>query len=129
MHHASCGCGRLRATASGPPLWVSVCHCLACQQRTGGVFGVQARFKRSQVTITGESRQWERISDDGDSRVFHFCPTCGATVYYGMPSEADLVAIPVGAFADPAFPAPQRSVWEERKHDWVRIPTAEVHRP
>jgi hypothetical protein len=108
---------------------VSVCHCLACQQRTGSVFGAQARFDRSQVTITGEARQWERVSDDGESRLFHFCPECGSTVYYWIPDEPDLVAIPVGAFSDPAFPPPERSVWEERMHSWVTIPTAEFHRP
>jgi hypothetical protein len=32
-----------------------------------------------------------------------------------------LVAIPVGAFADPGFPRPRFSVWEGRKHPWVEI--------
>ena len=38
-----------------------------------------------------------------------------------------LIAIPVGALADPAFPPPQVSVWEERKHDWLVVP--DQHRP
>jgi hypothetical protein len=33
-----------------------------------------------------------------------------------------IVAVPVGAFADPSFPAPTRSVWEERRHSWLRLP-------
>ena len=32
------------------------------------------------------------------------------------------VAIPVGAFTDPQFPAPTISVYEERMHSWVRMP-------
>jgi hypothetical protein len=32
------------------------------------------------------------------------------------------VAIPVGAFADPTFPAPTVSVYEERMHSWVHLP-------
>ena len=28
-----------------------------------------------------------------------------------------------GAFADPTFPEPWFSVWEERRHPWVRIET------
>jgi hypothetical protein len=39
----------------------------------------------------------------------------------------DLIAIPVGAFADPAFPPPQVSVWEERKHRWVVVPDGAEH--
>ena len=31
-------------------------------------------------------------------------------------------AVPVGAFADPSFPTPSISVWEERRHSWLRLP-------
>ncbi len=31
------------------------------------------------------------------------------------------IAVAIGAFADPAFPVPAFSVWEERKHGWVDI--------
>lgn len=110
----------MRVDVDGDPVRVSVCHCLACQRRTGSVFGAQARFPRSVATITGESHEFERISDDGEARTFNFCPQCGATVYYGIDTE--FVAIPVGAFADPEFPSPTVSVWEERKHAWVSSP-------
>jgi hypothetical protein len=32
------------------------------------------------------------------------------------------IAIPVGAFAEPTFPRPTVSVYEERMHTWVQIP-------
>jgi hypothetical protein len=32
-----------------------------------------------------------------------------------------LVAIPVGAFADPDFPGPGRSGFQRRQHGWVEI--------
>ena len=32
-----------------------------------------------------------------------------------------MVAVPVGAFADPTFPAPKFSVYEHRKHPWVVV--------
>jgi hypothetical protein len=34
----------------------------------------------------------------------------------------DTIAIPVGAFAEPGFPAPARSVWERDKHAWIVLP-------
>jgi len=46
---ASCSCGQLFAVASGEPVRISICHCLACQRRTGSVFGSQARFGRATV--------------------------------------------------------------------------------
>ena len=49
---ASCSCGQLRLEATGDPLQISMCHCLACQRRTGSAFGIQARFMPDQVDVT-----------------------------------------------------------------------------
>jgi hypothetical protein len=124
---AACSCGQLRVVVQGEPVRVSVCHCLACQRRTGSAFGFQARFARDRARIIGRGREFVRISDEGDPRTFHFCPECGATVYYVLGSAPEVVAIPVGGFADPAFPPPQFSVWEARKHPWAAVP-AEAER-
>jgi hypothetical protein len=124
---ATCSCGQLRLTVEGEPIRVTVCHCLACQQRTGSAFGVQARFPAERVQISGRSTQYTRISDDGESRTFSFCPECGATVYYGWGPEPDSIGVPLGAFADPAFPAPTRSIYESRMHPWVTVPSATEH--
>ena len=40
----------------------------------------------------------------------------------------DAVAVPIGAFADPAFPPPRISVWESRRHPWVAVPEDAEHR-
>ena len=120
---AACSCGQLKVIAEGAPVRVSVCHCLACQRRTGSVFGVQARFARECVRILGRSSEFVRVSDEGgEACTFHFCPECGATVYYLADSTPEMVAVPVGAFADPSFPTPRISVWEERRHGWVVMP-------
>lgn len=119
---ASCSCGQLSVEVRGDPIRVSVCHCLACQRRTGSVFGAQARFAAANVTVHGQGTEFERIGDEGSKATFTFCPVCGATVHYRMEGQPDMVAIPVGAFADPAFPPPTFSVYEERMHAWVAMP-------
>ena len=81
----------------------------------------QARFPADQVVIEGEAREWTRISESGNAATFHFCPTCGVTVYYIARPYRDLIAVPIGGFADPQFPAPHYSVYEDRKHGWVDI--------
>lgn len=121
--HAACSCGQLTATTHGDPMRISICHCLACQRRTGGPFAEQARFARADVTVSGQSTSYVRTGEEGTSARFHFCPVCGATVFYVPVDCATWIAIPVGAFADPAFPAPTVSVYEERMHDWVVPPT------
>lgn len=122
MRTASCSCGQLSAITSADPDRVSVCHCLACQLRTGSVFGAQARFPATSVTISGTSKKFMRVGDEGSRAQFHFCPTCGATVYYMTEGGQEHIAIPVGAFADPLFPGPTVSVYEERMHSWVQMP-------
>ena len=120
--HASCSCGKLTASTRGEPVRISICHCLACQKRTGSVFGAQARFPVDAVTVAGDSTEYLRTGDEGTTARFHFCPQCGATVFYRLDAVPGVVAIPVGAFADPDFPQPRVSVYEARKHCWVRIP-------
>ena len=119
---ASCSCGQLSVTVGADPVRVSVCHCLACQRRTGSVFGAQARFPAESVQIQGQSKQYVRTADSGNRLMLNFCPDCGATVHYTIEGREELIAIPVGAFADPTFPTPRFSVYEERMHSWVSMP-------
>lgn len=119
---ASCACGQLQIEVHGEPLRISVCHCLACQKRTGSVFGAQARFARTGFKVRGASRDYVRVGDQGARITFRFCPECGSTVYYTFEGLDDWVAVPIGAFADPTFPPPTVSVYEHRKHGWVQLP-------
>jgi hypothetical protein len=51
----------------------------------------------------------------------------GATVYYELEGNPEHVAVPVGAFAEPGFPAPSFSVYEDRMHSWVQLPAGIEH--
>ena len=124
---ASCSCGQLSLAVEGEPVRISLCHCLACQRRTGSVFGAQARFPADKVQFRGESREYVRAGDSGGQITFNFCPACGSTLYYRLKAVPDVVAVPVGAFADPAFPPPWASVYESRRHAWVRLPDGIEH--
>lgn len=118
---ARCQCGALSALCEGEPVRVSVCHCRDCQRRSGSAFAAQARFPADKVTITGEARVWTRHTESGSHADFSLCPTCGSGVFYRLSSEPDLIAVPIGGFADAALPTPDYSVFEHRKHPWVVI--------
>lgn len=121
---AACHCGQLRLEVDGDPFRVSLCHCLACQRRTGSAFGMQAAFKSDQVRVVGRFESYSRISDEADRKEhgFHFCPECGSQVFYTEPDEPELTVVSVGAFADPSFPPPTESGYESRRHPWVGLP-------
>ncbi|MDO9472558.1 MAG: GFA family protein [Caulobacter sp.] len=118
---ARCSCGSLSAACEGEPERVSVCHCLACQRRTGSAFGSAAFFRREAVTVSGESRTWARRGEDGPGAVFHHCPTCGSTVFWEPLFRPGFLAVAVGAFADPTFPPPSKQVYGETRHPWLVV--------
>src|SRR5262245_26309822 len=130
--HAACNCGQLQLTIEGEPSRISMCHCLECQRRTGAVISNQARFRRKQVTFAGKATAWMRTAESGNALTFHFCPTCGSTVYWEGEGFPGYVAVAIGSFADPNFPVPTISVWEESRHPWVscaRLPAPTTPRP
>jgi hypothetical protein len=118
---ATCRCGQFTATVTGEPVRISVCHCLNCQKRSGSAFAAQARWPDDQVTFAGDSREWSTTGDSGGTGTFRFCPICGSTVSYRIDMMPGLAAIAIGAFADPDFPPPGFSMYENRKHRWVDI--------
>jgi hypothetical protein len=119
---AACACGQLEAVCIGEPVRISMCHCLACQRRTGSIFGVQARFPEADVTVTGSAGTWERVGDAGGRVAYRFCTTCGTTLTWTIDTMPGLVAVAVGAFADPGFPAPRVAVYEAQRHAWSAMP-------
>ena len=137
---ASCNCGQLRVTTTGPdPDRVVMCNCYLCQKQTGSPFSLQARFPNEQVKIEGKSTAWKFpiegakptpyrtcAGSDGiaansaaDLVTSHFCPECGSTVYYYRKSDPARTGVKVGCFADPKFPPPMGSGFEEYAHPWA----------
>src|SRR5262245_51270776 len=119
---ASCSCGQLNLTIEGEPARISMCHCLECQRRTGAVISNQASFRREQITCAGKSTAWTRTAESGNAITFHFCPTCGSTVYVEGQGFPDHVAVPSANSAAPGFPAPTIAVGEESRHSWLELP-------
>ena len=87
---AQCHCGSLRAVTSGDPVLVNICHCKACQRRTGALAGHGAAFKKTQVRIKGRGTVFERDGQPGRKVQFHFCPNCGTSLSWEADARPDL---------------------------------------
>ncbi len=127
-HLARCGCGALTAETHGAPAAVYLCSCKVCQITSGSAFTYAAVFSGDDVVVRGEHKAWRHIGESGRWVETHFCPTCGATVFFyaeGMPGE---IGVSVGGFADDdraavdAALAPQRMYWASRRRAWVEPP-------
>ena len=120
-HRARCQCGQLTVTATADPDVVVACSCQHCQHRTGSPFGVGGYFRKETITVSGETKSWERDADTGRWLKNFFCPVCGTTVYWTLEMRPDHYGVAAGAFEAP-LPEPARAVWAQEKHDWVEFP-------
>lgn len=127
---ATCQCGKLSATvAGGAEAMTIMCHCRDCQRRTGSPFGMIAYFPQEAVTISGKPREFTRPTDTGNSFTTGFCTECGSALYARASRMPEIIGVPVGAFTDPSFAAPIRSVYEQSRHDWLPLPEGLTHHP
>ena len=83
-------------------------------------------YSWNRVTIEGHAQEYVRVGDEGSTTTFRFCPTCGAAVYYDNDRMPGMIAVPVGAFADPTFPPPRFSVYGARRHPWAIMPNLAI---
>ena len=121
MIDARCSCGAIALSLPGPTNRVAACHCIECQRRTGAPFGVGAFYPAEAVRISGVPMEYVRAADSGGKVRFYFCTDCGSTVYWKADNLPAMIGVAVGAIADPDFPAPIKSVFEQSKHVWVEI--------
>jgi hypothetical protein len=85
------------------------------------VFAALASFA-APFTVSGDASEYVRAGDQGARFRFRFCPVCGTNLFHTEEGREGSVSVAVGAFADPAFPAPRVSVYDSRRHPWVELP-------
>lgn len=121
--HASCQCGSLTAAIDDrAEAMVIVCHCTACQKRSGSPFGELAYFAIDAVVIGGEAREYTRATDEGNTFTTGFCATCGSTLFGRASAYPGIVGVTVGTLDDAIALAPVRSIYERGRHLWLTLP-------
>jgi Glutathione-dependent formaldehyde-activating enzyme len=63
-----CHWGALKVIAES----VYLCHCKACQRRTGTAFHFGVTYRRARVRLQGEYKIYERAADSGSRIRFYF---------------------------------------------------------
>ena len=86
-----------------------------------------AGFAKAHVRIDGHKKVFDRDGQSGRKVRFYFCPDCGTSLYWEADARPDVYILAVGAFADPNFPAPSVSIFEESKHTWMQFPECMKH--
>ena len=125
---AECGCGRLKVRVRGEPQFVAVCHCDFCQKQTGSAFRLSSFFADDQIVeIAGDPVVFNGLEIDGVGldgsdefgTTYHFCGTCGSTVYWRTDLMTGFLGIAVGSFVDPGFAPPTMENCTGLRHHWI----------
>jgi len=120
-----CACGAIRYETSSEPMVELHCQCRQCQQRSGTGHSSYLTFaQRSDLTITGQAREWQVAGDSGNLKVHAFCPTCGTPVYVTFVAMPDLIAVHAAGLDEPARFKPQIVTYSGRGLAWDAIDPA-----
>ena len=124
IHEGGCLCGAVRYRARGEPLEAFVCHCTACQRRTGSAFAIEVFFHSSQLEFMGvQPSVFEQKSDEsGRWLKLEFCPNCGSSIGLTAERRPDQHAVTGGTFDDPNWFKIGRHIWTKSRTHWMELP-------
>lgn len=112
-----CQCGAVRYAVDGEPAHVALCHCTDCQKSSGAPVMAWAAYAQGDFTLTAGTPS--AYSSNGDA-TRHFCPTCGAGVYYVNEAVLPgLVDVQIATLDDPAALTPQAQIQVAERIAWM----------
>lgn len=109
---------------AGDVMATAVCHCDHCQRQGGSAFSVNLVAHESQLTVNGELRTYEELSESGDE-VFvrrNFCPTCGSPIMSQLTVPEGIIAIKASTLDDKSGVNPTIEAWCVDRQPWVSLP-------
>ncbi len=113
-----CQCGAVSFTLTGAPVTMGQCHCKDCQRATGTGHISNARFKREDVSISGETKTFAAKADSGNINTRHFCPTCGSRMFGENSGRPGFMNVAAGVIDDNSWFDPQWVFYKKAQPAW-----------
>jgi hypothetical protein len=114
-----CLCGRVRYTATGAPAFSAICHCRNCQRFTGSAFEATIGFPTASVSVQGDLKTYNEISDSGRPVRRRFCPNCGSGVLAEADAFPGITIFLAGTLDDSATYKPTMEIYCSSAQPWV----------
>jgi len=121
----SCLCGAIHYTFNDAPLRMVQCHCHQCQKISGTGHASQAFFKEQDVEVSGEPKSYVFHADSGNTKTYHFCPSCGSRLHGKNSGRPGITIVPVGCMEDNSWFTPQAVAYTSCREAWD-VTTEEV---
>ncbi|WP_018185165.1 GFA family protein [Kaistia granuli] len=124
-YRGGCACGAIRYETTSEPIVELHCQCRECQKRSGTGHSSYLTFAlRSEMTITGEAKEWQVAGESGNMKVHAFCPNCGTPVYLTFVAMPELIAVHAASLDEPGRFKPQFVTYGVRGLAWDTIDAA-----
>ena len=99
-----CACGKVAFEARLPQVKSVICHCHACQMRTGSAFGLMVYFRDEDVSFSSAHlRIYAYQADSGNDMQSRFCVNCGTSLFLIGDLNTGLIGIAGGCFDEERF--------------------------
>jgi hypothetical protein len=118
VHRGRCLCGSVRFHALGDPVIVAHCHCEDCQRLTGAGHSTGAMFPAARFELGGDFREYELISDAGNTVTRVFCPRCGSPILGRNTAMPGFVTVSLGVLDDSSGFVPSVAIFARNRKPW-----------
>lgn len=124
VREGGCGCGAVRYSVQGEPIFVNNCHCRLCQRQTGSTSVVNAFFESERIELLEGALSDHTVpAGSGGPHVIRRCARCGTALWSHYPRLGKLGAgLRVGTLDDPGALHPDAVIFTKSKMPWVALP-------
>ena len=114
-----CACSKVRFKVTAPFMGMAVCHCLDCQQASGGGAVYVAVAPKGSVEVTkGQPKLYTCVADSGQEVDRAFCADCGSPLYSLLGPDLPITAVKVGALDDASGLTPSMHLYTDSAPPW-----------
>jgi hypothetical protein len=121
MIRGRCSCGETTYYIDGESVNAVLCFCSACQKAAGSdrFFGVWYHPDQFNL-VSGHLTPYERVGESGHSVTYHFCKSCGTTVYGDSSYGIKIVS---GSTLEEGHDIkPKMAIYTESAPSWTVLP-------
>lgn len=116
-----CLCGAVRYENRADESVPYLCHCLDCQQFSGGPFHSAIAVTADALTIHGAPKVFTRKGDSGTTAANYFCGDCGGHLFSSPWPDATRYSMKSGTLDYTTVFTPKMEIWTKRRVGWLDV--------
>jgi hypothetical protein len=121
MISGGCLCGAVRYETAAEPITTRVCWCRLCQFIAAGNATVNVCLPTAEMSISGETRDFQSVADSGNRMHRRFCPMCGTHLFSEAEARPHLIFVRAGTLDDREVARPAATIWTSQAPSWACV--------